>query len=88
MRTKRGRKKEKRRREWNIRRRRTNLQRVEFRGKVEDEEKKQIRKIWEQRGEERRKRGEESGTYNNATENAQHCKNTSHNLIPLCVSSW
>ena len=55
---------------------------------MEDEEKKQIRKIWEQRGEERRKRGEESGTYNNATENAQHCKNTSHNLIPLCVSSW
>ena len=62
MRTKKGREKEKRRREWNTRRRRTNLQRVEFRGKVEDEEKKQIRKIWEQRGEERRKRGEESGT--------------------------
>ena len=45
MRTKRGREKEKRRREWNMRRRRTNLQRVEFRGKVEDEEKKQIRKV-------------------------------------------
>ena len=45
MRTKRGREKEKRRKEWNIRRRRTNLQRVEFIGKEEDEEKKQIRKI-------------------------------------------